>query len=126
VERVVRAVIVIQWEVIIPRVTLTMDSAIANLVLLDLDAINVTFINTDSLRKVVSHAIVMLVDRRAHSAMNLVSVRVTRMSKEDAVIAVKRTNMIDIRVVWTVLLATIWYKMLPTNIARNSLISIKF
>lgn len=68
---------------------------------------------------VASHAIVTKAVQKDFNAMRPVNVHAMTMLKEDDAIDAKRTNLIAIKAVWIVQIATIWFAMRPMNIARN-------
>lgn len=137
---VVKVVTVIRSEVSIHLVNDSPVNAIANLALLgmtdqthltlhskceneisfpDSIAINVNRISTASHRLAANHATVTAAVRRDTNAIRMVNVPAMTTLKVDDVIDAKRTNTIDIKGVWIVHIATIWYKKRQTNIVKS-------
>jgi hypothetical protein len=69
--------------------------------------------------KVVSSVSVIQAVQRAFNVTNMASVHAMIMLKAKTVTVVRKISMIGIKVVWIVLRATIWYKMLLISIELN-------
>jgi hypothetical protein len=69
--------------------------------------------------KVVSSVSVIQAVQRASNVTNMASVHAMIMLKAKTVTVVRKISMIGIKVVWIVLRATIWYKMLLISIELN-------
>ena len=101
------------------HVTLILANVSANLESLVSVVTSAKHTNMDFLARDAKRVIVTLVDRKVHSVTKTVNVLAMITLKAELAIGAKRTNIIAIKDVWIVQLATISFKMQSTTTAAN-------